>query len=432
MGRQRPRLRRTARTKTTSSQQGSLSPRASLGETAEKRKTSLVDEQLRSPGQPLDHATRSFMEASLGHDFSQVRVHADNRAAESNRMLNAEAYTVGNHIAFGAASFNPNSEEGRKLLAHELTHVVQQGARVSSSTNISIADPAHASEAEASRVAENISSAGAFQIPQTRVSNAVLQRAPKKKKKRVDVALVFDDSQNTMAEAGARAKVTVRATSVEDAKQKLATLGEPIGTLHVLSHGSREGEVEIFNEAGDESEWVSISSLGSELNGAFTVGDGPQTVDFSGCKIGEAGDVLEQFREDVGAREAKGNNCWTFTQDATPLTLDDGTEITDASQIPKGMMDVFNERLLEQIAGMTSEDGHPVGNCIVGLGPKEGANKANLKKLKKLYFANEGRLVATWASPDFNETWQEGSMCTKNLTTTTEPCKVVKKKAPKK
>jgi hypothetical protein len=277
-------------------------------------------------------------------------------------------------------------------------------------------------------VADGVASAGPFQIPQTRLSNPVLQRAPKKKKKRVNVSLVFDDSQNSMAEAGARGDVTVRATSVEDAKAKLQAVGQPIGTLSVISHGSNAGEIEIFNEAGDSAEWVPIGSLSSELKGAFAAGDGPETVDFTGCKIGEAGDELETFREDVGAKEAKGNNCWTFTQDVTPLTID-GTEITDPSQIPKGMEDAVDQALLDQIAGMTSADGHPVGDCIIGLGPKESANKKNLKKLKKLYFENEGRLVATWASPEFNETWQEGSMCTKNLTTTSEPCKVVKKKA---
>lgn len=89
---------------------------------------SIVHEVLRSPGQPLDSTTREFMEARFGHDFSKVRVHADARAAESARAVNAQAYTVGGNVVFGAGRFVPGTHAGKSLLAHELTHVVQQGA----------------------------------------------------------------------------------------------------------------------------------------------------------------------------------------------------------------------------------------------------------------------------------------------------------------
>ena len=87
----------------------------------------LVHEVVRSAGQPLDPATRAFMEPRFGHDFSQVRVHTDAKAAESARDLNANAYTVGRNIVFGAGQFLPGTQVGRQLLSHELTHVVQQG-----------------------------------------------------------------------------------------------------------------------------------------------------------------------------------------------------------------------------------------------------------------------------------------------------------------
>ena len=66
------------------------------------------------------------MEPRFGHDFSQVRVHADARASDSARAVNARAYTVGRHIAFASDEYTPHSIEGQRLLAHELTHVVQQ------------------------------------------------------------------------------------------------------------------------------------------------------------------------------------------------------------------------------------------------------------------------------------------------------------------
>jgi hypothetical protein len=81
---------------------------------------------LRSPGQPLDPATRAFMEPRFGYDLSRVRVHADGEAARSARDLNARAYAAGHAIVFGAGQFAPGTGEGRRLLAHELAHVVQQ------------------------------------------------------------------------------------------------------------------------------------------------------------------------------------------------------------------------------------------------------------------------------------------------------------------
>jgi len=86
-----------------------------------------VHEALRSPGRPLDPEVRAFMEPRFGHDFSQVRLHSDTAAAESARALNAHAYTLGQDIVFGSDKFAPATKEGARLLAHELTHVVQQG-----------------------------------------------------------------------------------------------------------------------------------------------------------------------------------------------------------------------------------------------------------------------------------------------------------------
>jgi hypothetical protein len=79
-----------------------------------------------SSGRPLDADTRADMETRFGQDFSGVRVHTDDGAARSAEGVRALAYTVGNHIVFGAGRFAPASPQGRRLLAHELTHVVQQ------------------------------------------------------------------------------------------------------------------------------------------------------------------------------------------------------------------------------------------------------------------------------------------------------------------
>lgn len=86
----------------------------------------IVHDVLNSPGQPLDSATRAFFEPRFGHDFGRVRVHAGEQAEQSAQDINAHAYTVGHHIVFGAGRLSPHTVEGLQLLAHELTHVVQQ------------------------------------------------------------------------------------------------------------------------------------------------------------------------------------------------------------------------------------------------------------------------------------------------------------------
>src|SRR5215211_2391155 len=83
----------------------------------------IVHEVIHSPGKPLDTDTRGLMEPRLGHDFANVRVHTDTRAAESAQAVDALAYTVGRDVVFGARQYEPGTTEGRRLLAHELTHV---------------------------------------------------------------------------------------------------------------------------------------------------------------------------------------------------------------------------------------------------------------------------------------------------------------------
>jgi len=89
---------------------------------------SIVHEVLQSPGEKLDSKTKAFFESSFEYDFGNVRIHNDARAAGSAKAINALAYTSGRNIIFGPGQYSPNSNNGRRLLAHELTHVVQQGA----------------------------------------------------------------------------------------------------------------------------------------------------------------------------------------------------------------------------------------------------------------------------------------------------------------
>jgi hypothetical protein len=119
-----------------------------------------VNEVLGSAGSPLDAQTRAYMESGFGHDFSRVRVHTDARAAESARDVNALAYTVGRDVVFGAGRFAPNTSDGRRLIAHELAHTIQQSGDTSSSSGpLSFSEPGDSHEREADAAAERVAAA---------------------------------------------------------------------------------------------------------------------------------------------------------------------------------------------------------------------------------------------------------------------------------
>jgi len=132
----------------------SLSRQAADGSPPEQV-PSIVNEVLHSPGQPLDSATRAFMEPRFGSDLSGVRVHTDPKAADSAAAVNALAYSAGRHVVFGAGQYSPSSEAGRSLMAHELAHVVQQ-VGIDSGTPQRISNPDDAAEREADDAAQAV------------------------------------------------------------------------------------------------------------------------------------------------------------------------------------------------------------------------------------------------------------------------------------
>jgi hypothetical protein len=131
--------------------------------------TSLVNNVVSSEGQPLDSEVRSWAAPRFGHDFSQVRVHADSQAAESAQSVGALAYTVGQHIVFGAGQYQPETLPGQHTLLHELTHVMQQRHAVANlpasgqPDQLQISEPGDAAEYEADRVSHDVLATGASQ-----------------------------------------------------------------------------------------------------------------------------------------------------------------------------------------------------------------------------------------------------------------------------
>jgi hypothetical protein len=131
-------------------------------------------------GSPLDTQTKGFMEGRLGADFGDVRVHTGAKADESARSINAQAYTVGTDVVFQSGKYEPDTDSGRHVLAHELTHVVQQKAGPVAGTpspgGIMISDPSDAFEQAAERSAERVTAEPAGPSAATVTGAASVQR----------------------------------------------------------------------------------------------------------------------------------------------------------------------------------------------------------------------------------------------------------------
>jgi len=135
-----------------------------------------VREVLRSPGQPLDAATRAAMEPRFGHDFSKVRVHADRQAGESAQAIDARAYTAGPDVVFGPGQYAPGSPSTNALLAHELAHVVQQSPAVATDRSLAMSSPAGAEEREAHSVQDAYLAGGP--MPKLSAGEPAIHRQP--------------------------------------------------------------------------------------------------------------------------------------------------------------------------------------------------------------------------------------------------------------
>lgn len=132
-------------------------------------------------GSPLDDGVRTSMEERMGHDFSDVRVHTGDAADASARSVSAHAYTVGSNIVFQRGAYEPGSSSGQTLLAHELTHVVQQRNGPVDGTpaagGVSVSDPSDRFEVEAASNAEKVMSQPAPVAPvQTAAAAPAVQR----------------------------------------------------------------------------------------------------------------------------------------------------------------------------------------------------------------------------------------------------------------
>lgn len=144
--------------------------------------TDVMHEVERTVGVPLDGHTRAEMEMRFGQDFSGIRVHTDSRAGDLAQGLQARAFAVGSHLVFAPGNYSPSGDAGRRLLAHELSHVIQQRAGVVQPAEV-VSEPSDPSERQADRIADAVTAGlPAPELPATRhvadAGSTALQRQP--------------------------------------------------------------------------------------------------------------------------------------------------------------------------------------------------------------------------------------------------------------
>ena len=340
--------------------------RSSTHESSAPLASPMVQDVLSSPGQALDPATSRFMENRFGHDFSGVRVHTDNRAAESARSVNALAYTVGRDVVFGAGQYAPRSFSGRRLLAHELMHVVQQAGATKSSLNI--------------------------------------QREPDKKPKRPDVVVIGEDWKGSeeLALVLAPGAFVIRVKSMREVVMKLAKVNFPVGTLYIITHSAPTGELQFGTAEGT----IKPADIAVKLKGALSTDNAPEVVDFRGCSVGTSPKAMDQIGAALGAKSVIAGDCFAVIDRSKSVSINDKA-ITRASEVTeKAADDDRNKKRRDLFVDLLRKNADTFG----------GAKKCIVNPGENGYFAAGGHFVALWFNRDDTASWVPGkSICYKDV-----------------
>jgi len=181
-----------AGTKCESCSKGRLQRRASSDQNTKSEAPPIAHDVLKSNGRSLDEGTRALFEPRFGRDFSQVRVHTDSKASESAASVNALAYTVGSNIVFGAHKYEPAGDPGRRLLAHELTHVAQHASSKFNSfgNRLEVGAADSAEERIADQTAAAVLGGQRVQVPAASSANLRRQPDPSKQPDKSDSGTV--------------------------------------------------------------------------------------------------------------------------------------------------------------------------------------------------------------------------------------------------
>ena len=188
---------------------------------------------LSKPARPLERGIRAAMESSFGHDFSRVRVHADAEAAEAVQAVGAIAYTVGRDIVFGRDRYAPHDELGRRLIAHELSHVVQQHGAAGDVDRLQVSAPGDGSEREAEEAATAVAGGRRPHQPAA-LSHQVIQRQPQVP---VTLPLTWDAKENISAGVADHGVLCIGSASANGNKYLQTTRTAALRTQSLYPYG---------------------------------------------------------------------------------------------------------------------------------------------------------------------------------------------------
>ena len=344
-----------------------------------------LERELTRPGLGLDTRVRGQLEPRFGHSFAQVRIHTDTDAAKSARQIGARAYTAGQHIVFGAGHYAPHTPVGKRLLAHELAHTLQQaGSPTPAVVQREPETPAAPPPAEAETAVE-----------------------------RKDLVFIMDTTFISAARLFSPGAQIIEVHSPEAMVEALGKVKSPLRTVFVMAHSRANADI-----AFNATDWVSADTLAGALTGAVDPTKAPQALDFRGCSIGMSPTGMEKLRQAMGAGSVVGSSCYMYIFRSHSVQLN-GTPITRSSQLKtsryKRAFDLHFKSLPEQF-GKASE-------CIIN-------------RTKKGYFQAGGHLVSVFTDKDYKKRppipySEETSVCYQDLTTTTvNPKQVAEGKLP--
>ncbi len=257
----------------------------------------IVHEVLRSPGQPLDRSIGDFMGQRFGHDFSKVKVHTDSQATASAGALGAAAFTSGRDIVFSAGQYAPASPRGRSLLAHELTHVLQQ-------------------EKSRSPIVQRQPLQGTTPTPAP--AGPTTKPAP-----RQDFVFIMGedraDNPNKFYTAALRyykahlpnATFITSIRNLTDLLNQLNTSAKaPIGNLYIVSHANEDGTLSFGLDKASEGKRTGVLEMKAALHpkgggkstlpDVSSVIDGQTMIHIKGCDIGRTQAMVELIDEAFG------------------------------------------------------------------------------------------------------------------------------------
>jgi hypothetical protein len=319
-------------------------------------------------GRELDAATRAFMEPRFGFDFSRVRVHDGSAGAQSAREVSARAYTVGEHLVFGAGEYAPATYEGRRLIAHELAHVVQQAH--------SGAGPALQRDVKKEETKD----------PR--------QVAPTSQ----DVAVVFGDDEGLVTTATVLAPGVPRlvARSADDLVKQLRSIKGSVKTLYFFAHMTEEGDL-MFKTPGAMT-FERAETIAAKVKGATQV----ENLNFQGCAIAQAPAEMQKIAGSLKATKATGSTCGLVEQTTPPVKVD-GKPIIRPEQLADKRVKAAFEAGLKNARDLFVDK----------------KKKCILNDTVDGYFQTGGKLIAYWANPGSmaDETgWDDNkSICYKDL-----------------